>query len=152
MGRTTVGLEILIAVLLFATFVESCRNGQGSIDQTSTATAARRALRVTVSTNGVIEPIDRSEIFAPIDAIVAQLPIHEGDEVTKGQLLVRLESDALKTALVGARAALLQARRQAQPVLAVPWLEALAALEPPFTNGQFQWQRTETAFRPAEAV
>ena len=152
MGRTTVGLDILITVLLFATFVGSCRNGQGSIDQTSTATAARRALKVTVSTNGVIEPIDRSEIFAPIDAIVAQLPIHEGDEVTKGQLLVRLESDALKTALVGARAALLQARRQAQPVLAGPSPEELTAIDASITESQLQLQQLGEALRREEAL
>jgi hypothetical protein len=81
MGRKTVPLSILSALLLLATFVWSCRNGQGSIEQTPTATAARRALKVMVSTNGVIEPVDRSEIFAPIDGLVAQLPIHEGDEV-----------------------------------------------------------------------
>ena len=152
MGRTTVGLDILITVLLFATFVGSCRNGQGSIDQTSTATAARRPLKVTVSTNGVIEPIDRSEIFAPIDAIVAQLPIHEGDEVTKGQLLVRLESDPLKTALVGARAALLQARRQAQPVLAGPSPEEIAAIDASIAESQLQLQQLREALRREEAL
>ena len=119
-GRKTIVLAIQIALLLLATYVWSCRNGQGSIDQTPTATVARRALKVIVSTNGVIEPADRSEIFAPVDAFVAHLPIHEGDEVAKGQLLARLESNPLKTALVEARAALLQARRQAQPVWRAP--------------------------------
>jgi len=152
MGRKTVLLAILSAPLLFATFVWSCRNGQGSIDQTPTATVARRALKVMVSTNGVIEPVDRSEIFAPIDGMVAQLPIHEGDEVAKGQLIARLESNSLKTALVDARAALLQARRQAQPVLAGPSPEELAAIDASTAEGQLQLQQLREALHREEAL
>src|SRR6187549_1946746 len=120
MGRKTVVLAILVALVLLATSVWSCSDGPDSIDHTMTATVARRALKVTVSTNGVIEPVDRSEIFAPFDAMVVRVPIHEGDEVAKGQLIALLESNPLRTGLVEARAALLQARRQAQPVLAGP--------------------------------
>jgi HlyD family secretion protein len=152
MGRRTVLPSILSALLLLATFVWSCRNGQGSIDQTPTATVARRALKVMVSTNGIIEPIDRSEIFAPIDGIVAQLPIQEGDEVAKGQVIARLESNSLKTALVDARAALLQARRQAQPVLAGPSPEELAAIDASTAEGQLQLQQLREALRREEAL
>ena len=152
MGRKTVPLSILSALLLLATFVWSCRNGQGSIEQTPTATAARRALKVMVSTNGVIEPVDRSEIFAPIDGLVAQLPIHEGDEVAKGQLIARLESHSLKTSLIDARAALLQARRQAQPVLSGPSAEELAAIHSSIAEDQLQLQQLREALRREEAL
>ena len=152
MGRKTVVLAILTALLLPATSVWSCRNGQGSIDQTPTATVARRALKVMVSTNGVIEPVDRSEIFAPIDAMVVQVPIHEGDEVAKGQLIARLESNPLKTVLVEARAALLQARRQAQPVLAGPSPEELAAIDASIAEGQLQLQQMREDLRREEAL
>ena len=141
-----------MALLLLATYVWSCRNGQGSVDQTPTATVARRALKVIVSTNGVIEPADRSEIFAPVDAFVAHLPIHEGDEVAKGQLLARLESNPLKTAMVEARAALLQARRQAQPVLAGPAPEELAAIDASIAEGQLQLQQVRGDLRREEAL
>ena len=152
MGRKTVLLSILTALLLLVTFVWSCRNEQGSIDRTPTAIVARRALKVTVSTNGVIEPVDRSEIFAPIDGMVSQLPIHEGDEVAKGQLIVRLESNSLKTALVDAKAALLQARRQAQPVLTGPSPEELAAIDASTAEGQLQLQQLREALRREEAL
>jgi HlyD family secretion protein len=152
MARRTAVPAILIALLLLATAVWSCRNGESSIDQTPTATVARRALKVMVSTNGVIEPVDRSEIFAPIDAIVAHLPIHEGDEVAKGQLLARLDSNQLKTALVEARAALLQARRQAQPVLAGSSPEELAPIEASLAGGHLQLQQAREELRREEAL
>src|SRR5262245_51442351 len=105
---------ILSSLILLIASDWSCSNRQGSAsNQNQTAIATRRALKVIVNTNGVIEPLDRSEIFAPTDAIVAHLPIHEGDKVDKGQLLIRLHSNLLETALVEARASLLQARRQA---------------------------------------
>ena len=152
MGRKTAVLATLIAMLLLANSVWSCRNGRGSIDQTPTATVARRALKVIVSTNGVIEPVDRSEVFAPIDAMVAYVPIHEGDEVAKGQLLARLESNPLKTTLVEARASLLQTRRQAQPVLAGPSREELAAIDASIAEGQLQLQQVREELRREEAL
>ncbi len=109
------------------------------------AKAARHELRMVVGTNGVIEPSDRAEIFAPIDAFVSDLRNQEGAEVTRGQLLMRLESKQIQTTLAEARAALLQAKRQAQLVLAGPAKEELTAVEAAIAeNGlQLNQQREE---------
>jgi HlyD family secretion protein len=104
--------------------------GESSINpQFTVATAVRRELRLVVSTNGIIEPIDRADVFAPIDAFVTSLQCHGGAEVRQGQLLMRLESKQLMTALAEARASLLEARRQAESVVAGPSKEELVAVE-----------------------
>ncbi len=95
----------------------------------SLATAVRQELSTLVSTNGIIEPVDRTDIVAPMDAFVTSLPHAEGSEVTRGQLLASLESQQLMTALAGAKAALLQARSEAQTAVEGPSKEEVAAVE-----------------------
>jgi HlyD family secretion protein len=93
------------------------------------AKATRREIRVVINTNGIIEPVDRAEVYAPIDAFVRALPIQEGSEIRRGQPLMRLESQQLRTSLAESRAALLQARRQAQAVVSGPPKEELAVID-----------------------
>jgi HlyD family secretion protein len=153
MARRTVILSSAMTLVLLAISLWSCYNGRGSASSSFlTTTATRRALRVTVSTNGTIEPLDRSEIFAPIDGTVAHVQIYDGDEVTRGQLLMRLESNPLRTALVEARAALLQARRQAQPILSGPSPEELAAVNASIAETQLQLQQARQELRREEAL
>jgi len=92
------------------------------------STVVRRELRAVVSTNGIIEPVGRAEIFAPFDAFVTNMPTHEGSEVVRGQLLMRLESQQLMTALAEARAALIQAKNEARMVAAGAPKEEVAAM------------------------
>jgi HlyD family secretion protein len=88
--------------------------------------AARREIKMIVSTNGIIEPVDRTQIYSPIDAFVKAVPVQEGAEIAGGQILMRLESQQARTALAEANATLLEARRQAQLVLAGPLKEEVS--------------------------
>ncbi|MDR1727727.1 MAG: HlyD family efflux transporter periplasmic adaptor subunit [Acidobacteriota bacterium] len=94
-----------------------------------TTPAVRQEIRMTVSTNGVIEPVERSEVYAPIDGRVTRISAQEGDGISAGQLLMELESDQVRTALSEANAALLEARRQEQSVLSDPPGEEVAAID-----------------------
>jgi HlyD family secretion protein len=105
------------------------------------AKAVRRDLRFVVSTNGIIEPVDRSEFYAPIDAFVTALTKTEGSEVARGELVMRLESKQILTTLAEARSALLQARLQAQSVLTGPPREELAAADAAIREAELQLQQ-----------
>jgi HlyD family secretion protein len=64
------------------------------------ATSVERGpIRSMVSTNGKIEPIQNFnfEAHAPIATTVKQLLVKEGDHVRKGQLLLRLDDDDIRT-------------------------------------------------------
>ena len=116
------------------------------------STAARRELRVVVSTNGIIEPVDRIDVYAPIDALVTDLRHREGSEVIAGQPLMRLESPQLLTSLAEARAALLQARRESQRIAAGPSQEEMAAVESAIAEATLQISQQREDLRREEAL
>jgi HlyD family secretion protein len=77
------------------------------------AKVARHEIKLVVSTNGTIEPVDRSDLYASIDGFVASIHRKEGSEILQGQVLLQLRSDEIRSALAEANAALLAAKRQA---------------------------------------
>jgi multidrug resistance efflux pump len=107
---------------------------------------------VVISTNGIIEPVDRTEIYSPIDAFVADLRHREGSELGAGQLLMRLESLQLMTSLAEARAALLQASRESQRMAAGPSREELASVDAEIAEAALQLGQRREDLRREEAL
>ncbi len=100
--------------------------------------AILREMRVLVSTNGIIEPADRTEIFAPVDGFVTAVFRSEGSEIVRGQLLLRVNSEQLRSALAEANAALLAAKRQARVVETGPPKEELVELDASIAENAMQ--------------
>lgn len=59
-----------------------------------------------VSAPGTVEPLTKVEISAQVSARIIALPFREGDDVKKGDVLVRLDSDDYVASLDSARASL----------------------------------------------
>lgn len=76
------------------------------------ATAATTSLAVTVDAPGTVTALDQRGVYAPTAATIAKLEVSDGDEVTAGQVLVRLNTGPLKLAVAQAEAALATARAQ----------------------------------------
>jgi HlyD family secretion protein len=68
------------------------------------ATVQRGPIRSLVSTNGKIEPIQNFEAHAPIATTVKRLLVKEGDHVRKGQLLLQLDDDDIRSRAAQAQA------------------------------------------------
>ncbi len=64
----------------------------------------RGPIRSVVSTNGKVEPIRNFEAHAPIATTVKRLLVKEGDHVRKGQLLLQLDDDDIRTQAARAQA------------------------------------------------
>jgi len=64
----------------------------------------RGSVDLTVSASGVIEPIRRVEIRSQASGQVLELPIQEGEEVAKGDLIARLDATDARADLERARA------------------------------------------------
>lgn len=64
----------------------------------------RGPIRSVVSTNGKIEPVQPFEAHAPISTTVKRLLVKEGDHVRKGQLLLQLDDDDIRTQAARAQA------------------------------------------------
>jgi len=69
-----------------------------------TAAVQRGPIRSLVSTNGKIEPVQNFEAHAPVSTTVKRLLVKEGDHVRKGQLLLQLDDDDIRTQSARARA------------------------------------------------
>jgi len=54
-------------------------------------TVARGPLRIAVTANGLVRPIDRIELKSKASGEVTELPIEVGDAVAKGQLIAKLD-------------------------------------------------------------
>lgn len=68
------------------------------------AKVERGTIRSVVSTNGKVEPIHNFEAHAPIATTVKRLLVKEGDHVRKGQLLLQLDDDDIRTQAARAQA------------------------------------------------
>lgn len=68
------------------------------------AAVQRGPIRSLVSTNGKVEPILNFEAHSPIATTVKQLLVKEGDPVRKGQLLLQLDDDDIRTQAARAQA------------------------------------------------
>ncbi len=131
-------IALLVLALIGAVLVYFFLSRASDAPQFTTTKAAIKDIRVVISTNGIIEPIDPSEVYAPIDAFVAAVPLQEGMEIDKGRGLMRLESQEIRTSIAEARTSLLQARRQAQMVLSGPQKEEVAAVEASIAESKLQ--------------
>ena len=120
-------VSIVVLLGLFAAVFSLSCGSEGP--QYRTAEVVRHEIRLVVSTNGIIEPVNRSEVYAPIDGLVAEMPIPEGSEIKKGQLLIRLNSEQIRTALAEARTAQLEAMRQSRIVMKGPSNEEITILD-----------------------
>jgi len=59
--------------------------------------AERGPIRSLISTNGKVEPIQNFEAHAPIPTTVKRLFVKEGDHVRKGQLLLQLDDEQIRS-------------------------------------------------------
>jgi HlyD family secretion protein len=126
-NRILIALVVVVLVVICLIYYFMSRNSDGP--QFQVAKAVRGEIKAAINTNGAIEPVDHGDIYAPIDAFVAAVQKPEGSEIGKGQLLLRLESREIRTALAEANVALLQARRQARAVTSGPPKEETAAVD-----------------------
>jgi HlyD family secretion protein len=119
---------ILLAalVLIIASLGYYFLSDSPQLPQFQLGKVTRSEIKMIVSTNGIIEPVERNQIYSPIDAFVKTVPVQEGSEIAHGQILMRLESQQARAALAEANAALLEARRQTQVILAGPLKEEVS--------------------------
>jgi len=67
-------------------------------------TITRGTFHVEVSASGIVKPINRVEIKSKASGEIEDLPIEEGDEIRRGDLIVRLDQTNVKAELEQAKA------------------------------------------------
>jgi multidrug efflux system membrane fusion protein len=100
--------------LMGATLVAlaACSKGEGASAPRSTAVpvevapAVQIAAPVEITSNGVVEPMQTVAVEAQVGGMLTEVAFREGDAVSKGQLLFRIDPRPFETALRQAQAAL----------------------------------------------
>lgn len=106
--KIIIGVAVVVAIAGIAFYFLSKSAGSGP--QIKTATAEKQSLKVTVSASGKISAGDRADVYPPTSGTLSAVYVTEGQSVTAGQKLARLDSGPLKAAVKQAEAALEQAQ------------------------------------------
>jgi HlyD family secretion protein len=145
-------IALLVVVVVCALFwIFFLRGGPEPVQYQFTK-AARRDIKVTVNTNGIVDPVNRSEIYAPVDGRVVRLLRQEGSEIKQGQLLMQLESESIRTALAEAKTSLLSAKREARVVMTGPPKEEIAELDAAIAEYQMQANQNRRDIQVEESL
>jgi HlyD family secretion protein len=106
MGKTTKYILIALGVIIVLIIIGNATGIIGKPKKTEVATekATIREIDETVSASGKIKPHIEVKISPEVSGEVVELPIKEGDVVTKGELLCKIRPDILKSELDRAEA------------------------------------------------
>jgi HlyD family secretion protein len=105
------------------------QEAEAGVPAEQTATVRRGTLSVTVGGTGSLAPKSEVALAFLSSGRVTGVLVEEGQEVTSGQALVRLETDELALQVARAEAALAAAEGQLAQLLAPPRAEEVAAQE-----------------------
>ncbi|RJP71123.1 MAG: efflux RND transporter periplasmic adaptor subunit [Candidatus Abyssobacteria bacterium SURF_17] len=101
------------ASILFAVFglaTSGCSgdgDGEGGL---ATVAVTRGGIERLVIATGRIEPFSKVEIRSKVDGLIKTVAVDEGDQVSKGQVIIEIDKDILESRVREARAALERAR------------------------------------------
>ena len=103
------GLGFLVIVVILLVILGGNKE---DIISVQTETVANRTITQVVSATGKINPVFQVKITAEATGEIVALPIREGDDVKKGQLLLRIKPDIYEAQRNSAEARLSQAKAQ----------------------------------------
>ncbi len=93
-----VALVVLAAAILL-------RYSRRDLTEVRMSTAEMGELVSTFATNGIVQPTDNFAAYSPLPGTVKAVYVHEGEKVSKGQLLVSLDDAEARTQVAAALAA-----------------------------------------------
>lgn len=102
---------ILIFIVILLLLLKGCGAlGGGEGLRVAVDTATERTIIETVSASGKIYPETEVKIKPDVSGEIVELPILEGDSITKGQLLVKINPTIYSSAVTQAEASMFQSR------------------------------------------
>jgi HlyD family secretion protein len=105
-------IAVAVVVVLGLATALSVRQSRGGGVEVRTEAIGRQDLVEVVTASGNIRARRTVDISSDVSARVAELLVREGDDVVRGQTLLRLEPDQYRAALSRAEASLAQSRAQ----------------------------------------
>ncbi|MDO6596338.1 efflux RND transporter periplasmic adaptor subunit [Oceanihabitans sp. 2_MG-2023] len=114
MSKKTVTIIVIVVIALLALLIGGKKAGwfgkQGNFKEVETRKIAKIDIVETVSATGKIQPEIEVKLSSEVSGEVIDLPIVEGQQVKKGDLLVRVNPDIYQSSLNRSQAALQNVR------------------------------------------
>ena len=132
---------LVLIVIVILVIVAVVKNSGSDRIKVTTDEAQLRNIVETVVANGKIQPETEVVISSEVSGKILELPFKEGDQVAKGDLLVRINPDLSLAGLDRARAALNTARANEANSRA-----GLAQAQAQFTNAKLSFERNQGLF------
>ncbi len=141
-------LHGLVLAAMLATAVACQPSGAASEDGFfSTATVTRDRITVSVRALGQVEPLASVTVtFGTVGGRIAEVLVHEGDEVAKGQPLATLDTQELEDRLVEAQADLRVAEAELEAAQRQPNEAEIAAAEAAVAEAEAELAKAEHAW------
>lgn len=105
-----IGLVALIAVLLGLLIWRNARKPKG--EEVEVEQATRRTIVETVEASGKIFPQTEVKISSDVSGEIVELPVEEGDSVVMGQLLAKIDPEAIESQVARGQANVRSAKAQ----------------------------------------
>lgn len=160
MNKKTLIIVLVLAIVLIGGLLYGSKQGwfgkKGNFKEVEVEKVERATIIETVAATGKIQPEVEVSISSEVSGEIIELPIKEGQDVKKGDLLVRINPDLVQGALNQVQAALQNARSglsQAEASLKVAKLN-FERNKPLFDKGvisKADYDRAESDYEVAQA-
>jgi HlyD family secretion protein len=141
MSKTTKRIIIIAVAVIAMVVAAKLIWGGDNKTEVNTEKSSMRNLTETVSASGKIQPETEVKIQSEVSGQIVELPVKEGDLVTKGQLLVKINPDLYMSALSRSEAAMNSAKSNLSSAKA-----RLAQAEAQFKATDQNYQRQKKLF------
>ena len=128
-------IVVLALVILAVAGKKAGWFGKAATVKVAVEFAERRMITETITANGKIQPEKEVKISPDVSGEIVELNVREGDQVTKGQLLIRIKPDIYISQRDRSVAAISSARAR------------LTQAEAQFTQSELSFERTSQLFR-----
>jgi HlyD family secretion protein len=142
MQRSRVWLYLGAAVLLVIVFFVSRSLTRDRLPIRA-ATVSRGRLESTVSTNGLVEPVQEIEFHAPLASTVKLINVRQGDLVKPGQLLMQLDDVTARARVASAESGLRSAQASYDAVKQGGTLEERTSLTSSVTRAKMDLEASQ---------
>lgn len=134
---------LFLALAAIVAFVLVRLSGRQPVAKISAATPVRQNIVSSISSNGKVEPISPYTVQARLDTFVEKVLVVEGQNVKKGQLLLRLDVKEAASQLDAARRRLLQAQDELRSAQAGGRADEAARINGDLAKAQAELERRQ---------
>lgn len=137
------GIIILVSIIILLVVLALIKGGSGKSPlEVTVEKVEKRTIVETVAASGKIQPETEVVISSDVSGEIIEMAVREGDQVKKGDLLLKINPDLVESALSRAEAALNTTRANLAGTKA-----RLAQSESQFVNAKATFDRNEKLFK-----